>query len=78
MNPEHHECALIDVPCFEKVEQTAADQIICEQTRNDLDKTEHAVGGPTNSEQAVICLAKFELEVNCLVVLLCALFLIPW
>ena len=78
LNPENHECALIDVSCFEKVEQMAADQIICEQTRNDLDKTEHAVGGPTNSEQAVICLAKFELEVNCLVVLLCALFLIPW
>ena len=73
MNPENYECARIDVSCFEKVEQTAANQIICEQTRDYLDKTEHAVAGPANSEQAVTGRAKLEPaaacpEVNCLVV----------
>ena len=82
LNPENHERAQVDVSCFEKIEQTAADQIICEQTRDNLDKTEHTVSCPANSEQAVTGLAKFEPvavapKVNCLVASLCALFFIP-
>jgi len=66
----------------EKVEQAAAGQIICEQTRADLDKIEQTVAGPANIEQTVAGLAKFEPtaagpEVNCLVVSLCALIFIP-
>ena len=54
---------------FEKVEQ-AADQIMCEQTRADLDKIQQVVAGPAIIEQTeagpaiieqtVIGLVKFE------------------
>ena len=76
---------------FEKVEQ-AADQIMCEQTRADLDKIqqvvadpaiiEQAVDGPAIIEQTVAGMVKFEPaaavpEVNCLVVSLCTPILMP-
>ena len=65
---------------FEKNEQVAADQIICEQTRADLDKIWQVVAGPAIIEQAVVGLSKFEPaaagpDLNCLVDLLCALIL---
>ena len=77
---------------FEKNEQVAADQIICEQTRADLDKIQQVVADPAIIEQtvavpaivehAVAGLVKFEPtaadpEVNCLVISLCTPILIP-
>ena len=92
LSPENHECILIlCMSLFEKVEQ-AADKIMCEQTRADLDNIqqvkanpaiiEQAVDGPAIIEQVVVSLVKFELaaadpEVNCLVVSLCTPLSIP-
>ena len=76
MDPENHECALIDVSCIKKVKQMVADQIICEQKRDDLDKTEHAVASPIDSGQAVTGLAKFEKSIDWL--FYCVHCFIPW
>ena len=82
LSPENHEYTLIDMSRFKNIKQAAANQIICEDTRANLERIEQVVAGPANVEQAVAGLVKFEPaaagpEVNCLVALLCALFLIP-
>ena len=73
---------VIDMLRLEKAEQAATAQIIFEQTRGDLNKIKQMVDDPTNVELAVAGLAKLEPaaagpKVNCLVVSLCALLLIP-
>ena len=70
------------MPLLEKAEQTATAQIIFQQTRDDLDKMKQMVDDLANVELTVAGLAKLEpaavgSKVNCLVVLLCALFLMP-
>ena len=50
MSHENHDCALINMSCFKKAEQAVTNQMICEPTGADLDKTEHTVAGKANSE----------------------------
>ena len=71
------------MPRLEKAEQVGASQIFFEQTRGDLNEIKQMVDDPANVELAVASLAKSEPtapagpKVNCLVVSLCAPFLIP-